>query len=91
MGVCPLVGYLRVGLVLGLDSALFRAPSQTSLHWGGLGGSQAIMDPCAGVSLGYAPNNWSHWELLDGKVVDRRLGRFFTALSGVLRDLGGTQ
>lgn len=91
VGVCPHVGYLRLGLGLALDSALFPAPSPTSLHWGGLGGSQAIMDPHAGVSLGYAPNNWSHWELRDGKLVDRRLKRFFAALSGVLRELGGSR
>jgi hypothetical protein len=38
-GICPLLGPIRLGLGLGLSSEAYSAPSLTSLHWGGMGGS----------------------------------------------------
>jgi len=46
-----------LGLGFGLDAEGFRAPTPTSAHWGGFGGSQWLMDPATGVSFGYAMNN----------------------------------
>ncbi len=57
-GQCPLLGWTRWGLGLGMHSKEFPAPSSTCLHWGGWGGSWGVMDPKAGVSLGYAPNHF---------------------------------
>jgi CubicO group peptidase (beta-lactamase class C family) len=73
------IGHIRWGLGLGLDSAVWPAPSPTSFHWGGLGGSWGVMDPAARVSLGYAPNN-----LLSAPGHDPRLDRLNQALSTVL-------
>jgi len=58
-GECPYLGWARFGLGFGMNSIGFRYPSPTTVGWGGTGGSWAIMDPKAGVSLGYAPNDFS--------------------------------
>ena len=50
------IGWCRYGLGFGLDSEYFRAPTPTSMHWGGFGGSLATMDPATGMSVGFAPN-----------------------------------
>jgi CubicO group peptidase (beta-lactamase class C family) len=88
---CPYAGWLRMGLGLGLDSPEFPVPSPTSVHWGGAGGSWACMDPQAGVSLGYAPNNWivppPETTQIDIGEQDPRLRRLMDAMSGVLRAL----
>lgn len=55
---CPYLGWIKAGLGVGLDSAEYRAPSPTSVHWGGFGGSWYLADPACGVGVGYAPNNW---------------------------------
>ena len=53
----PFFGWIRLGLGFGLDSEGFRAPTPTCAHWGGYGGSFALMDPATGISCGYAMNN----------------------------------
>lgn len=87
---CPYTGWLRIGLGLGLDSKEYPAPAPTMLHWGGYGGSWAGMDHRAGVSFGYAPNNWVvtksdaiQWTSED----DPRLVRIFGALGEVLSQI----
>lgn len=86
-GRCPYLGGVRLGLGFGLDSKEFPAPTPTSMHWGGYGGSWALADPRAAFSLGYAPNNWvippPDATQLNPEAQDPRLGR----LTGVLRDL----
>jgi CubicO group peptidase (beta-lactamase class C family) len=54
--VDEVLGWVRYGLGFGLDSPEFRAPTPTTIHWGGYGGSFLTMDPAAGISCGYAPN-----------------------------------
>ena len=80
----PYIGWLRFGLGFALDSKEFPAPSPTSIHWGGYGGSWAVADPEAQVSFGYAPNNLIV-EAYRGEQYefDRRLHRF----SAVLKDI----
>ena len=46
----------RYGIGFGLDSKFYRAPTPTTLHWGGFGGSFLTMDPATGISCGLAPN-----------------------------------
>lgn len=77
-GHCPLMGWIRWGLGFGLHSKEFPAPSESCFHWGGFGGSWGVMDPVAGVSLGYAPNNFLF------APVDPRLVRIGRALRQVL-------
>jgi CubicO group peptidase (beta-lactamase class C family) len=79
-GQCPYLGGITWGLGFGLHNPAFPAPTPTSLHWGGFGGSWMLADPRARVSLGYAPNNF---RLDEDEKHDRRLGRFWR----VLRDL----
>jgi CubicO group peptidase (beta-lactamase class C family) len=81
----PYIGMIRLGLGFGLDSPEFPGPSPTSMHWGGYGGSWGWMDPAAGLSLGYAPNNWKLPETPNGQmVIDARLARYVSALKAVL-------
>ncbi len=75
----PAFGWLRMGLGFGLHSILFPAPTPTAFHWGGYGGSWAMMDPKSRLSLGYAPNNW----IVDLESLDPRLQRFSDALAKV--------
>jgi CubicO group peptidase (beta-lactamase class C family) len=49
-------GIIRYGLGFGLDSDGYRAPTPTSFHWGGWGGSWGLMDIENEVSAGYAMN-----------------------------------
>ena len=87
----PLLGWLRLGLGFGLDSKEFRAPSPTTLHWGGAGGSWAFMDPKPAVSAGYAPNNWilppRDITQIDPGENDPRLRRLMDAMADVLTKL----
>lgn len=86
-GVCAQIGPVRFGLGFGLDSAPYPAPSQSCMHWGGLGGSQAIMDPRTRVSFGYTPNHWRVPVIIDGRYIDLRIHRYFEALAGLLKEL----
>ena len=40
----PYMGWVSYGLGFGLHSAMFRAATPTSFHWGGYGGSWGLMD-----------------------------------------------
>jgi CubicO group peptidase (beta-lactamase class C family) len=51
-----MLGWCRLGLGFGLHSREFAAPTPTSFHWGGWGGSFLTMDPATKVSCAYAPN-----------------------------------
>jgi CubicO group peptidase (beta-lactamase class C family) len=53
-----LMGPVRRGLFFGLHSDVFPAPTPTSIHWGGYGGSWLTMDPESGISCAYTPNRW---------------------------------
>jgi len=77
------MGPIKYGLGFGLDSHQFPAPSPTTFHWGGYGGSWGLMDPKTGLSLGYAPNNW----ITEFEVQDPRQKRFSDALAEVMRGL----
>jgi CubicO group peptidase (beta-lactamase class C family) len=87
-GPCAYLGPLRLGLGFGLDSDEFPAPSPTSMHWGGFGGSGGFMDPKAAFSSGYTPNNWVLPDISSGQfAIDRRVARFWGALSRLLPTL----
>ncbi len=83
-GLCPMLGPITFGLGFGLHNPAFPAPTPTSMHWGGFGGSWAFADPRAQVSLGYAPNNW---RLDTDELHDRRLARFWRVLAELLPTL----
>lgn len=84
-GQCPYLGWIRFGLGFGIDSKEFPAPSPTSMHWGGFGGSMGIMDPRAGVSFGYAPNNFVVPSIIDGQIEpDLRQRRLHNVLADIL-------
>jgi CubicO group peptidase (beta-lactamase class C family) len=51
-----LLGPMRLGFGFGMHSDEFPAPTPTTLHWGGYGGSFLTMDPATGLSCAYAPN-----------------------------------
>jgi CubicO group peptidase (beta-lactamase class C family) len=78
------IGRIRWGLGFGLDSPDWPAPSPTSFHWGGVGGSWGVMDPKSQVSLGFAPNN--HFAGA-GAAQDQRLGRINAALREIIPSL----
>ena len=78
---CPYLGWVNFGLGFGCDSPEFHLACPTTFGWGGVGGSWGLVDPRAGVSLGYAPNNWSvEWE----GIVDPRHAGFSDALQALL-------
>ena len=54
--VDEMFGSGRWGLGFGLHSEEFPAPTPTTFHWGGFGGSFITMDLVSGVSCGFAPN-----------------------------------
>lgn len=78
------IGMIKWGLGFGLDSKDFPAPSPTSFHWGGVGGSWGVMDPKSKVSLGYAPNNFLPGA---GASMDPRLALFNAVLRDVIAKL----
>jgi CubicO group peptidase (beta-lactamase class C family) len=84
VGDDPMFGELHMGLGFGLDGVVFPAPTPTSFHWGGQGGSLILGDQRTGVSFGYAPNNF-----IDSSVVDHepRFERVWAALGEVMRRL----
>ncbi len=76
-GPDPYLGMIRWGVGFGLDSKEFPAPTPSSMHWGGFGGSWGLMDPRARVSIGYTPNNWGVPEGANDQLkLDMRLQRF---------------
>ena len=83
-GECPYLGWARFGLGFGMNSIGFRYPSPTTVGWGGFGGSWAIMDPKAGVSLGYVPNDFS---IKPDGVIDPRQRPIARALYKLLPEL----
>lgn len=87
---CPYLGWLRMGLGFGLDSKEFGAPSASAMHWGGFGGSWAMADPVARVSVGFAPNKWSVPPAQSTQLEfggEPRLNRFMLALRPILKAL----
>jgi CubicO group peptidase (beta-lactamase class C family) len=78
------IGMIRWGLGVGLDSKEFPAPSATSMHWGGAGGSWAMMDPATGVSVGYTPNNLQR---MSDYQTDPRITRLIDTLKNLLPTL----
>lgn len=52
------LGRVRRGLFFALDSKDFPAPTPTTIHWGGHGGSWLTMDPASGISCAYTPNRF---------------------------------
>lgn len=77
-------GHIRLGLAFGLDSDAFKAPSPTSMHWGGAGGSWCVLDVRADVAAAYAPNRM-HWALQDVHEEERQT-RLWNALGSVLAE-----
>jgi CubicO group peptidase (beta-lactamase class C family) len=75
-------GWIRRGLFFGLDSREYPAPSPTTVHWGGMGGSWMAMDPATGISSAYTPNR-----LLIGDAELVRQNQQWQALTDVLATL----
>ena len=78
-----LMGPVRRGLFFGLHSDVFPAPTPTTIHWGGYGGSWLTMDPESGISCAYTPNRW-----LTAEAWYRRQFKQWHVLSDVLHSLG---
>jgi CubicO group peptidase (beta-lactamase class C family) len=74
------VGWVRYGLGFGLHTDVYPAPTPTTMHWGGYGGSFLTMDPASGISCGYAQSQL----LLDGgPFLDRRRVEFWRLLGEI--------
>ena len=79
-----MLGPLRLGLGFGLDSDEFPAPTPSTLHWGGYGGSFLTMDPATEISCGFAP---SQLMIGDGFGDDPRLATYWRLLGEISNDL----
>ncbi len=77
-------GPLRLGLGFGLDSEGFPAPTPTTMHWGGYGGSFLTMDPASGISCGFAQNQLMEG---DGFGDDPRLSTYWRLLGEISNEL----
>jgi CubicO group peptidase (beta-lactamase class C family) len=79
------LGWCRYGLGLGLHTDDYPAPTPTTMHWGGYGGSFLTMDPTTGITSAFAQN-----QLLtaDGPHGDQRRVEFWRILGEITRDLG---
>jgi CubicO group peptidase (beta-lactamase class C family) len=77
----PSYGAWRLSLGFNLHDESFPAPSPTTVHWGGAGGSLCGMDQTTGISFGYAMNNLV---LLTNPITDRRFQRLWSALTEVM-------
>ena len=76
-------GTIRYGLCFGLHSDEYPAPTPSTFHWGGAGGSWGIMDPACRVSAGYAMNRG-----VEGNpFIDPRQGRIWQALAPIMSEL----
>ena len=74
------VGWVRYGLGFGLHTDDYPAPTPTTMHWGGYGGSFLTMDPATGISCGFAQSQL----LLDGgPFADRRRVEFWRLLGEI--------
>lgn len=83
--VCDeVLGPMRLGLGFGLDSDEYPAPTPTTLHWGGYGGSFLTMDPATAISCGFTPN-----QLMIGDKFgeDPRLATYWRLLGELSNDL----
>lgn len=79
------LGRCRFGLGWGLDSVEFPAPTPTTMHWGGYGGSFLAMDPGTGTSAAFVPNMFRVGE--PGKPWCDRTRAFLDAMAEVASDL----
>ena len=79
-----MLGPARMGLGFGLDSKEFPAPSPTTFHWGGYGGSFATMDQANAISCGYAMNNFFVDDIVRHDV---RRERFWKSLGAIAQTL----
>jgi CubicO group peptidase (beta-lactamase class C family) len=77
-----ILGRVRRGLFFALDAAEFPAPTPTTIHWGGHGGSWVTMDPASGISCAYTPNRF-----LVGDEWLRRQAAQWQVLTEVLRSI----
>ena len=73
----PIFGPLRMALGFGLDAEAFPAPSPTSFHWGGSGGSLIVGDQRTGLSFGYVTNNFI---VVSDFLAEPRFARLWAAL-----------
>ncbi|MEP6658855.1 MAG: serine hydrolase domain-containing protein [Acidimicrobiales bacterium] len=78
------LGTMRLGLGFGLDSPEFPAPTPSTFHWGGYGGSFLTMDLESGISCGFAQNQLS---IGDEFGDDPRLRAFWSILGDISRSL----
>lgn len=81
----PFLGWCRFGLGFGLDHPDFPAPTPTTMHWGGYGGSWLTMDPATGLSTAFVPNKLRVGE--PGKPWDDRNERFTRVIGEISRTL----
>jgi CubicO group peptidase (beta-lactamase class C family) len=77
-----MLGRVRRGLFFALDSQEFPAPTSSTIHWGGYGGSWLTIDPASGITCAYTPNRW-----LDGDPWLIRQAEQWQVLMDVLRNL----
>ena len=84
-GIDHYIGPVRYGLMVGLDNPALPAPSASSMHWGGIGGSWGIADPVAGLSVGWAPNRMIFSEA--GPLGDTRLASLVDTLTDLIPNL----
>jgi CubicO group peptidase (beta-lactamase class C family) len=84
-----LLGSLRLGLGFGIDHPDFPAPTPTTMHWGGWGGSAIMMDPAIRMSVGFAPNKLLLDPDPDGKILSHdRLQTLIAVFAEVAQHLG---
>ena len=78
--VDEMFGPMRLGLGFGMYSETFPAPTPTTIHWGGYGGSFLTMDPATGLSCGFAQN-----QLMAGEAYgdDPRMAGYWSLLSEI--------
>ncbi len=81
----PFLGRCRFGLGWGIDSVEFPAPTPTTMHWGGYGGSFLAMDPGTGMSVAFVPNKFRLGE--PGRPWDDRSRALLDTMGEVARDL----
>jgi CubicO group peptidase (beta-lactamase class C family) len=78
------VGWCRYGLGLGLHANEFPAPTPTTMHWGGYGGSFLTMDPGTAITSAFAQNQLVTG---DGPQGDERRVEYWRLLGEITRTL----